>query len=160
MAAAGVVVMVSGTSLSGHLDGDALALLQTVSMAVGIVAIRRYRHVSLLVSAALSNFLAALVSWPFAEPLAVGSADVGHLALFGFVQMTLGLTFFTVGSRLVPAAETALISALEAPLAPVWVWLAFGEDPGPRALIGGAVVLAAVVGHTIFEKRASGAAAA
>ena len=52
---------------------------------------------------ALSNFLACLMSWPFAQPLAVGSADLVNLALFGFVQMTLGLTFFTLGSRLVPA---------------------------------------------------------
>jgi len=124
VAAAGVVIMVSGTTLSGHLDGDALAFLQTLSMAIAIVAVRRYRHVSVLVAAALSNFLAALMSWPFAQPLAVGSTDLANLALFGFVQMTLGLTFFTVGSRLVPAAETALISALEAPLAPVWVWMA------------------------------------
>ena len=156
VAAAGVVIMVSGTTLSGHLDGDALALLQTVSMAVGIVAIRRYRHVSLLVAAALSNFLAALVSWPFADPLAVGSADVGHLALFGFVQMTLGLTFFTVGSRLVPAAETALISALEAPLAPVWVWLAFGERPSAGTIAGGVLVMAAALGHILAEGRRIG----
>jgi drug/metabolite transporter (DMT)-like permease len=156
VAAAGVVIMVSGTTLSGHLDGDALALLQTVSMAVGIVAIRRYRHVSLLVAAALSNFLAALVSWPFAEPLAVGSADVGNLALFGFVQMTLGLTFFTVGSRLVPAAETALISALEAPLAPVWVWLAFGERPSAATIAGGLLVMAAALGHILAEGRRIG----
>lgn len=156
VAAAGVLVMVSGTTLSGHLDGDALALLQTVSMAVGIVAIRRYRHVSLLVAAAISNFLAALASWPFAEPLAVGSADIGHLAVFGFVQMTLGLTFFTVGSRLVPAAETALISALEAPLAPVWVWLAFGERPSNATIAGGVLVMAAALGHILAENRRAG----
>jgi drug/metabolite transporter (DMT)-like permease len=156
VAAAGVAVMVSGTTLSGHLDGDALALLQTVSMAVGIVAIRRYRHISLLVAAAISNFLAALVAWPFAEPLAVGGADIGHLALFGFVQMTLGLTFFTVGSRLIPAAETALISALEAPLAPVWVWLAFGERPTNATIAGGVLVMAAALGHILAENRRIG----
>jgi drug/metabolite transporter (DMT)-like permease len=156
VAAAGVVIMVSGTTLSGHLDGDALAFLQTLSMAIAIVAVRRYRHVSLLVAAALSNFLAALMSWPFAQPLAVGATEVANLALFGFVQMTLGLTFFTVGSRLVPAAETALISALEAPLAPVWVWLAFGERPSNTTIAGGALVMAAALGHIVAENRRIG----
>ena len=156
VAAAGVAIMVSGTTLSGHLGGDALAFVQTLSMAVAIVAVRRYRHVSLLVAAALSNFLACLMSWPFAQPLTVGSADLVNLALFGFVQMTLGLTFFTIGSRLVPAAETALISALEAPLAPVWVWLAFGERPSNTTILGGLLVMAAALGHIVAENRRFG----
>ena len=156
VAAAGVAIMVSGTTLSGHLGGDALAFLQTVTMAVAIVAIRRYRHVSLLVAAALSNLLACLMSWPLAGPLTGGSADLVNLALFGFVQMTLGLTCFTIGSRLVPAAETALISALEAPLAPVWVWLAFGERPTDTTILGGLLVMAAALGHVILENRRIG----
>jgi len=52
------------------------------------------------------------------------------------------------------APQTGLITIVEVVLAPVWVWLAFGEDPGPRAMIGGAIVLAAVIAHTAFEKRA------
>jgi hypothetical protein len=45
-------------------------------------------------------------------------------------------------------------------LAPVWVWLAFGEDPGTQAMIGGAIVLTAVIARTVFERRAIGAAGA
>ena len=56
-------------------------------------------------------------------------------------------------------AAAGLITVLEVILAPFWVWLAFAENPGLRALIGGAVVLAAVIGHTLVEKRAMEAAA-
>jgi drug/metabolite transporter (DMT)-like permease len=59
----------------------------------------------------------------------------------------------TIGSRLIPATETALISTLETPLGPVWVWLAFGEVPTTAAFVGGAIVLAAVVGHIVAESR-------
>ena len=69
--------------------------------------------------------------------------------------MTLGLTLFTIGSRLIPAAETALISALETPLAPLWVWLAFGETVSAQTLVGGAIVMAAVVGHVLLQNARS-----
>jgi len=95
--------------------------------------------VAMLPTACLSNLLGSLVSLAFARPLAVGQLDLAYLALFGFVQMTLGLTLFTIGSRLIPAAETALISALEMPLAPLWVWLAFGETVSAQTLVGGAL---------------------
>jgi len=116
---------------------------------------RRYRDIPMLPTACLSNWLGALVSLSFAVPLAAGPRELGYLALFGFVQMSLGLTFFTIGSRLIPAAETALISALETPLAPLWVWLAFNEVVSPPAMIGGALVMIAVVGHVLLQSRAS-----
>ncbi len=67
--------------------------------------------------------------------------------------MGLGLIMFTSGVRLIPAADAGLITVLEVIAAPIWVWLAFGENPGNRAIIGGAIVLAAVIFHTLLEKR-------
>ena len=55
---------------------------------------------------------------------------------------------FTYGIRLIPAAEGALLSIIETVTAPLWVYVFFGEDPGLRALVGGAIVLAAVIGRT------------
>ena len=66
--------------------------------------------------------------------------------------MGLGLLLFTAGVRLIPAADAGLITVLEVILAPVWVWLALGEDPGTRAMVGGTIVLAAVIAHTVFRK--------
>jgi drug/metabolite transporter (DMT)-like permease len=126
-----------------------LALVMTVAIAAMTVTLRRYRQVAMLPTACLSNLLGSLVSLTFTRPLAAAGLDLAYLALFGFVQMTLGLTLFTIGSRLIPAAETALISALETPLAPLWVWLAFGETVSAQTLVGGAVVMAAVVGHVL-----------
>jgi len=48
---------------------------------------------------------------------------------------------------MLPAIETALIGALDAPLAPVWVWLCFAETPSVETLIGGTIVFAAVIAH-------------
>jgi drug/metabolite transporter (DMT)-like permease len=69
----------------------------------------------------------------------------------------LGLTLFAIGARLIPAAHTALIGALETPLAPLWVWIAFSELPPRLVFIGGAIVMIAVVGHILIENRRTAA---
>jgi drug/metabolite transporter (DMT)-like permease len=85
---------------------------------------------------------------------AVTGADLGVLAMFGACQVGLGLTLFTVGSRLLPSAQASLIATLETPLMPFWVWLAFAEVPSPRALIGGVLVMGAVVADIALSQQA------
>jgi drug/metabolite transporter (DMT)-like permease len=71
------------------------------------------------------------------------------LALFGLVNSAVGLGLFTIGARFLPAIETALIGSLDAPLAPLWVWLAFNETPSTITLIGALIVFTAVGIHLI-----------
>ena len=156
--AAGIVVMVSDSVAAGRVLGDLISAVMGISFAIMVVLARRHRAVSMTAAMALAAALTALVALPFAS-LAPAPADFALLAAFGVGQMGLGLVLFTAGVRLIPAADAGLITVIEVILAPVWVWLAFGEDPGPRALVGGAIVLAAVVAHTVFEKRAAVAAA-
>jgi drug/metabolite transporter (DMT)-like permease len=66
----------------------------------------------------------------------------------------LGLTLFVLGSRLLPSGQATLIATLETPLMPFWVWLAFQQVPAPRALVGGALVMAAVIADIIGDSRA------
>jgi drug/metabolite transporter (DMT)-like permease len=67
------------------------------------------------------------------------------LAALGVGQMGIGLAFLTIGARLIPPAQVAIISLLEVVLGPLWVWLAYDERPSPATLAGGAIVVAAVV---------------
>ena len=93
----------------------------------------------------LSQALVFVCAAPFASVSGVGPKDVALLAGLGVTQIGLGLIFLTIGARLIPAAEVALITLLEIVLGPLWVWIALGEQPGTATLVGGAVVLAAVV---------------
>jgi len=153
LALLGVLLTVTGIQGRSGLAGDLLGFVMTAAIATMTVTIRRYRDIPLLPTACLANFLGTLLSLPFADPLSAGALQLVYLALFGFVQMTLGLTLFTIGSRLIPASETALIGALETPLAPLWVWLAFGETVSPNALAGGGLVIIAVIGHALLQNR-------
>jgi drug/metabolite transporter (DMT)-like permease len=63
------------------------------------------------------------------------------------------MALFTSGARHIPAATSSLISLVETALGPFWVWLVYGENPGLYVLVGGAVVVAALVVHTLFARR-------
>jgi drug/metabolite transporter (DMT)-like permease len=82
--------------------------------------------------------------------LSVSRNDLLLLALFGITTFAVGLPLFTLGARRLAAIETALIGSLDAPLAPLWVWLAFRETPSASTLIGGSIVFAAVGLHLVF----------
>jgi drug/metabolite transporter (DMT)-like permease len=84
----------------------------------------------------------------------VGPMDLLNLALFGITQFGLGLLLLTLGARLISATESALMNALEGPLAPFWVWLAFREVPSPATLAGGVIVMIAVSAHILTSGRA------
>jgi drug/metabolite transporter (DMT)-like permease len=149
-ALAGIVLMV-GLGVEGGLLGDLLALGMTVCMAAMMVIARRFRNIPTMPAACLSALLSGLVCWPFGEPLAVTAHDLFLLSLFGVVNSAVGLALFTLGARLLPAIETALIGSLDAPVAPLWVWLAFNETPGVGTLVGGMIVFAAVAVHMVVE---------
>ena len=108
----------------------------------------------MVAAAAISNFLTSAVSIPFAHGITgITAIDLFILAMFGFFQVALGLTLFFLGSRLLPSGQAALISTLETPLMPFWIWLAFAELPGLRVLLGGALVMGAVIADIIGDRR-------
>ena len=155
LALAGMAVMVGDSLGAGSLAGDLLALGMTISVSLVMVLARRHRNGSMIGAACLSSFLTALLAGPMASPLQVGAAELGLLALFGVSQLGLGLLLLLVGSARLPPAEAALIGSLDVPLAPLWIWFAFGTLPSTGALVGGSIVLAAVVGNILAENRAS-----
>jgi drug/metabolite transporter (DMT)-like permease len=96
----------------------------------------------------LSQLLVVLVAAPFAHPATVGERDLVFLVLLGVCQMGLGLVLFTMGARLIIASEVALITLLEVVLGPFWAWVAVSEKPALMTVVGGVVVVAAVLLQT------------
>ena len=152
VALCGVAIIVGNARAGSDILGIGLACLMTLAIAAMTVAVRRHRNTPMVAAAALSNVLGSLVSIPFADGIAgVTGTDVLVLAMFGFFQVALGLTLFVLGSRLLPSGRASLIATLETPLMPFWIWLAFQEVPTLRALLGGALVMGAVVADIIGD---------
>jgi drug/metabolite transporter (DMT)-like permease len=142
-ALAGVAIMVGGPG--GDLVGDGLSLVMALSFAIAIVISRHRRDVSMAPGTCLAQVLLVVAFLPFADVGGLATDDVLALGALGAGQIGLGLVFLTIGARLIPAAQVALITLLEVVLGPLWVWLSIGEEPTAATLVGGAVVVVAVV---------------
>jgi drug/metabolite transporter (DMT)-like permease len=147
IAVAGVALMVGGPG-GGNLLGDGLSLTMALAFAVSIVISRHRRDVSMLPATCLSQLFLVIAFLPFAAPAGMPGDDLLALAALGAGQIGLGLALLTVGARLIPAAQVALITLLETVLGPLWVWLAIDEKPTTATLVGGAIVVVAVVIQT------------
>ena len=152
IALAGAVTMV-GLGGEGQLAGDLMAVAMVICMATVMVIARARPQLPTLAAGALSSIWAPLACLPFATMAGITPGNVALMAGFGLINTSLGFGLFIFGSRLLPAVTTALIGALETPLTPLWVWLAFGETPTAPTLIGGVVVFAAVLWFIRQESR-------
>jgi drug/metabolite transporter (DMT)-like permease len=144
----GVAVMVGGPGRPS-LVGEGLSVLMALAFAGALVITRHRRDVSMAPATCLSQLIVLAVAAPFSHPREIQGHDLTLLILLGVGQIGLGLVFLSIGARLIPAAEVALITLLEVVLGPLWVWLALSETPSAATLVGGAIVMLAVATQTL-----------
>nr|WP_180882715.1 DMT family transporter [Mesorhizobium loti] len=150
----GAFLTVGASALSGGgFAGDLLALIMTLLMALMAIAMRGNERFPVAETLILSNILCALAVLPLASPLAVVPKDLAWLASFGLVQMTLGFLTFGLSLRYLPARDAALIGAVETPIAPIWVWLAFHEVPAQSTIVGGSIIFLSVLAFLLSDYR-------
>ena len=161
LAGVGVATMAIG-SLEAGAAAVVLPLLVTASFAAVIVIARHRREVSMMPATCASQVLVVVACLPFVAPGSANESDWAILAALGVGQMGLGLAFLTIGARLIPPAQVAVISLLEVVLGPLWVWLAYEERPSLATFVGGLVVVGAVVvqatGDVLVSRRVPGEA--
>jgi drug/metabolite transporter (DMT)-like permease len=154
VALCGVMIIVGNARTGSDVIGIALACFMALAIAAMTVMVRRHRNTSMVAAAAMSNILGSVISIPFASGITgITGFDLLILAMFGCFQVALGHTLFFLGSRLLPSGQAALISTLETPLMPFWIWVGFAEVPTLRVLVGGALVMGAVIADIIGDSR-------
>ncbi len=101
----------------------------------------------------LGALISAAVTLPLAWPLQASRHDLGLLALLGCVQLALPCLLVVRLSRQLPAPEIALLALLEVVFGVAWAWLWAGERLSANVLLGGALVLGALVANEAFAPR-------
>ncbi|MCP5038253.1 MAG: DMT family transporter [Rhodobacteraceae bacterium] len=139
-----VIAFGSGATNAGHLSGDLVALSVAATFAAALTVARKMRAVSMVPAIPLANIGAALVILPFTDIWAVEPASWPLIAMHGGGFIVASTVLLATGPRYLPSAEVALLVLLESVLAPLLVWAALGEAPGNWAMVGGAVVIAAL----------------
>lgn len=151
----GVGIIAYDGFATGTLTGNSMALVVALCMAVALTTMRKTGK-SVITSFATGSLLAALVASLWATPMAMPLADWGWLALNGLVVIPLATALMAIGPRYLPSAEVAMFFLLDTVLTPLWVWLLFTEVPTAHSIGGGAVVIVAVLSHTIWRYRTRG----
>jgi drug/metabolite transporter (DMT)-like permease len=152
-AALGIGIMVSGDISPGALTGNLAALASAFGFAVFTVALRWGRTEDMMPSVFLSGLFAIAITGSICLlrdlPFTLSTPDMSVALAMGVFQVGAGLVLYTLGSKSVPAAELVLLSMAEVLLAPLWVWLFLGETTGVPTLIGGGVLLGAILGNAL-----------
>ncbi len=153
VALSGVLVMLVGAGGGGSMLGKGLAVVMTLTVAVLAALMRKYRNLQMLPAMMFSAWLCSLCTVWFASPFSVSGEDWRLIVTFALAQNAMGLVLYTLGSRWIPASDASLLTALEVPLTPLWVWIFMNEVPNGPTLAGGLIVLAALFGHIHAEMR-------
>jgi drug/metabolite transporter (DMT)-like permease len=145
VALAGIALFFRDQFSPRGLSGMLVALASGMSFGVMVILLRKESDASPGSALLLGNLLTAVVGLPFAvgHPLPLSQAAV--VATLGVVQLGLPYIFYSMAIRRVTALEAILIPMIEPILNPLWVALKRGEIPGPWSLLGGAIVLGAVL---------------
>ncbi|MEO8053915.1 MAG: DMT family transporter [Acidobacteriota bacterium] len=159
--AAAVAVALGGMSLffvgkldPGAMAGNVVAVVSGVFFGLTILLLRRDASGDAIPSVIAGNLAAAALALPFAWGHLGLDARGALLVLFlGVVQLGISYVLFVGGLKTVPAAEASLLGMLEPMFNPLWAFLGLGERPSPWAVLGGAIVLAAVAGRTLAGAR-------
>jgi drug/metabolite transporter (DMT)-like permease len=154
----GMYLMVSDGLETGAMAGNLAALGSAVGFGAFSVALRWGRVGDTMPVAFLGSIFSTLFAGGVliarGEPIPTLPQDMAVAFAIGFFVVAMGMVLFTLGSRVVPAAELTLLSLVEVLLGPIWVWLALGETATRNTLIGGGVLLAGVAFNAIMGARA------
>ncbi|MBA2411372.1 MAG: DMT family transporter [Burkholderiaceae bacterium] len=149
IAMVGIGVMFAGTlriESRASVLGMVIALAAPIASAVNIVTLKRSgQSVDLIPAVLLGGLISALAMLPFAWPFIASVLDIAWLAMLGFVQLGLPCMLLVIAARHLSATEVALLALLEVVLGPALAWLGAGEVMTSHALIGGTLVIAALL---------------
>jgi drug/metabolite transporter (DMT)-like permease len=160
LAVIGMYVMVREGLAIGAMHGNIAALLSAAGFGAFSVALRWGKVGDMLpvsmLGAAFSVVVAGIVLTLQGQPILVSGWDMGVSLVMGMGVLALGMVAYTLGSKVIPAAQLTLLSLVEVLLAPLWVFLFLGETASAATFLGGGVLLAAVALNAVMGARAAG----
>jgi drug/metabolite transporter (DMT)-like permease len=154
IAVCGLAVMLVDSLSGDGLVGIVFALGVPLGLAGQVVINRRFGvHTDMVPAVIVAGLISIAIALPLAMPLTASASDIAVILGMGIVQLSGGCFFLTLAMRRMPAAEIGLYTLLETVLGPLWVWLAYGEQPANLALLGGALIVGALLINSVASLR-------
>ena len=154
LAVIGVFIMVGNSLTPGELSGNLAAFSMPITFAVLIIIVRKFPSVDMVPAQFVAGICCCLIGYLLSNKLMISYHDIFLGFLAGFFQVGFGFIFITIGARTTPSAMVGIIMLSESVLGPVWAFLFVSERPSIFSLIGGAVILFAVLiqFYTLLKK--------
>ncbi|MFL2894899.1 MAG: DMT family transporter [Candidatus Pelagibacter sp.] len=145
LAVVGVSTMVGNSLTSGELSGNLAAFLMPVTFAVLIIIVRKFPAVDMVPAQFVAGICCCLIGYMLSNKIMISYHDIFLGFLAGFFQIGFGFIFITIGARTTPSAMVGIIMLSESVLGPLWAFLFASERPSMFSLIGGAIIIFAVL---------------
>ena len=145
LAISGILLMVGSSLSPGQMSGNIAAFIMPISFATLILVVRKYPTVDMVPAQFVAGVFALLIGYLMSEKIMISPNDIFLGFLAGFLQLGLGFIFITIGAQRTPSAMVGVIILTEAVLGPLWAWLFINEQPPFIVIIGGSIVIFAVL---------------
>ena len=145
LAMTGVLVMVGNSLTPGELSGNLAAFTMPITFAVLIMIVRKFPTVDMVPAQFVAGICSCLIGYLLSSKIMISPHDIFLGFVAGCFQVGLGFIFITTGARTTPSAMVGIIMLSESVLGPLWAFLFVSERPSLFGLIGGAIILFAVL---------------
>ena len=145
LAISGVFLMVGNSLSPGELSGNLAAFTMPVTFAILIMIVRKFPKVDMVPAQFIAGVSSCLIGFFLSEKLMISTHDIFLGFIAGFFQVGFGFIFITIGARSTPSAMVGVIMLSESVLGPIWAFLFVSERPSMIVLIGGSIILFAVL---------------
>ncbi len=155
LAASGITLMVGNTLSPGQMLGNIAAFSMPISFAVLILVVRKYPNVDMVPSQFIAGIFALMIGYLMSGKIHISYHDIFLGFLAGFFQLGFGFIFITIGAQRTPSAMVGIIMLTEAVFGPLWAWLFINEQPPNVVLLGGTIVIIAVLMQFLHQYKLS-----
>ena len=145
LAISGIFLMVGNSLSPGQMTGNIAAFIMPISFAFLILIIRKYPQIDMVPIQLIAGILAMIIGYLMSVKIQISIHDIFLGFLAGFFQLGFGFILITIGARTTPSAMVGIIMLTEAVFGPLWAWLFINENPPFIVLIGGCIVIFAVL---------------
>ena len=154
LAMSGVLLMVGNSLSPGELSGNLAAFTMPITFAVLIMIVRKFPSVDMVPAQFVAGISSCLIGLSLSPTIMISPHDIFLGFLAGFFQIGFGFIFITIGARTTPSAMVGIIMLSESVLGPIWAFLFVSEIPSLYGLIGGVIILFAVLlqFYTLLKK--------
>ena len=155
LAMSGILIMVGDSISSGSLIGNLVALAIPINFSILVMIIRKNKNLDMVPAIFYSGVFSVIYGLVMSESLSFSNHDMFLGFLLGVPQLAFGFICITIGSRTTPSTTVGLLMLTETLFAPIWVWLFLNEIPPLSVIIGGVVIIVAIIVNSFDKNRVS-----